>query len=75
MLFDVFFFGFPIAIAACLAAHGVREGAVKFWRPAIALFAYCAFYLVGGREVLLYLLVAAMMGGGWLFSGGAAPSL
>ncbi len=75
MLFDVFFLGFPITIAVCLGAHGYREQDVKFWRPAFALSAYCAFYLVGGREVLLYLLVGAMIGGGWLGSGGVAPAL
>jgi len=73
VLFDVFFLGFPIAIAMCLAAHAYREQDAKFWRPALAMSAYCAFYLVGGREVLLYLIVGAMVGGGWLGSGPAAP--
>ena len=71
MLFDVFFLGFPLAIAICLGAHAVREAQVKFWHPAFALIAYCAFYLAGGREVLLYLTVAMMMGGGWCAAGWA----
>ncbi len=66
MLFDVFFLGFPVAIAICLAAHAVREQDVKFWRPAFFFTSYCAFYLAGGREVLLYLICCAMMGGGWI---------
>lgn len=65
MLFDVFFFGFPIAIAICLVAHAVRDADVKFWRAGISMSAYCAFYLLGGREVILYLLCGLMMMGGW----------
>src|SRR4029434_4564533 len=75
VLFDVFFLGVPITLSICLAAHAYREQDVKFWRPAFALSAYCAFYLVGGREVLLYLLVGAMVGGGWVGAGGVAAPM
>jgi hypothetical protein len=66
MLFDVFFLGFPLALALCLGAHAVREADEKFWRPAFFLTAYSVYYLVGGREVLLYLICGAMMASGWL---------
>lgn len=69
MLFDVFFLGFPVAIALCLAAHAVRESDMKYWRPAVSLTAYCAFYLTGGREVILYVLCGFMIGGAWLTAG------
>jgi hypothetical protein len=64
MLFDVFFFGFPLAICVCLGAHGIRERDIKFWRPAFCFLSYCAFYMAGGREVLLYLSCLALMGSG-----------
>jgi len=73
MLFDVIFFGFPVALAICLGAHAVREADARFWRPAFFFTAYSAFYMAGGREVLLYLVVGLMMGGGWLSAGGLAP--
>ncbi len=63
MLFDIFFFGCPLALAICLAAHAIREEDVQYWRPAFSFFAYCAFYLAGGREVLLFLTVSMMTGG------------
>ena len=69
MLFDVVFLGFPIALAICLAGHAIRESDIKFWRPAICLTAYCAFYLAGGREVLLYLVCGLIIGGAWLHAG------
>lgn len=72
MLFDVCFFGFPLVIAFCLAAHAVREADPRFWLPTVSTGAYCLFYLVGGREVLLYLSVTLLMGGGVLNSGGFA---
>ncbi len=75
MLFDVFFFGFPIVLAICLGALALREADARFWRPAFCLVAYLTFYLIGGREVLLYLVVAMMMGGGWLSVGGTSPPL
>lgn len=65
MLFDVFFFGFPLALAGCLVTLALRDQEVKYWRPAFCFIAYCAFYLAGGREVLLYLTVMLLMGGGW----------
>ena len=70
MLIDACFFGIPMVIAACLAAHAVRDEAPKFWLPAVSMFSYCMFYLFGGREVILWLLTIMMMGGGVLNSGG-----
>ncbi len=63
MIFDVVFFGLPLILGICLAAHAVREEEVQYWRPAFSFFAYCAFYLAGGRDVLLYLTCALMIGG------------
>ncbi len=74
MLFDVFFFGFPIVFALCLGAHAVREEDARFWRPAFSFFAYCAFYLAGGRDVILYILCGFMIGGSWLSVGGFCPA-
>jgi hypothetical protein len=65
MLFDLLFFGFPLAMGSCLVILALRDQAVRFWRPAFCFLAYCAFYLAGGREVLLYLVVMLMMGGAW----------
>ena len=73
MLFDVFFFGFPIIFGLCLGAHAVREEDARFWRPAFSFFAYCAFYLAGGRDVILYILCWFMVGGSWLSVGGFCP--
>ena len=71
MLFDVVFFGCPLVLSVCLAAHAVRDQEAAFWRPSFAFFAYCAFYLAGGRDVLLYLTVCVMMGGSALSAGWA----
>lgn len=60
MLFDVIFFGCPLVLVGCLAGIAMRDEEPKFWPPAICLFAYCVFYLFGGREVLLYLATAAI---------------
>ncbi len=60
MIFDLIFFGGPLALGICLAAHAVREGDSRFWMAAFSYFAYCAFYLAGGREVLLYLSCMAI---------------
>lgn len=74
MLFDVVFFGLPLVFAVCLGGHAIREEDAKFWRPAFSFIAYCAFYLVGGREVLLYIICVFMMGGAWVSVGiPAAP--
>lgn len=70
MLIDACFFGIPLVISGCLAAHAVRDEAPKFWLPAVSMFSYCTFYLFGGREVILWLLTIMMMGGGVLNSGG-----
>ena len=65
MLFDVVLFGCPLALCLCLGAHAVRDADKRFWLPAFSFFAYCLFYLAGGRDVLLYLTVLLMMMGGW----------
>ena len=69
MLFDVVLFGFPIALSICLGAHAIRDEDKRFWLPAFSFFAYCMFYLAGGRDVLLYLTTALVMMGGCAFSG------
>jgi hypothetical protein len=69
MLFDVIFFGCPVALSICLGAHAVREADKRFWLPAFSFFAYCMFYLAGGRDVLLYLTCALVMMGGWASQG------
>ncbi|MBC7997666.1 MAG: hypothetical protein IAF58_06975 [Leptolyngbya sp.] len=73
MLFDLFFFGLPLMMATCFIVLALRDQQVRFWRPGFCFAAYCAFYLSGGRDVLLYLVVMAMMGGGWALSGAEAP--
>ncbi len=70
MLIDVCFFGIPLVISFCLAAHAVRDEQPKFWLPAFSMFIYCVFYLFGGRDVILWLLTIMMLGGGVLNSGG-----
>ncbi len=58
MLFDLVFFSCPLVLAICLGAHAVRDEDPRFWQPTVSIAAYCLFYLVGGREVILYLLTA-----------------
>jgi hypothetical protein len=65
MLFDVFFFGLPLTLAICMVVVALRDQEIRFWRPAFCFLAYCAFYLAGGREVLLYFVSILMMGGAW----------
>ncbi len=65
MLFDLFFFGFPLILGVCLAALGYREQESRFFRPSFCFLAYCAFYIFGGRTVLLYLTCLLLMGGAW----------
>lgn len=72
MLFDVFFLGLPIITALCLINLALREGDRKCWSCAFSLLAYCAFYLAGGREVLLYICCFMLAGHSWL-NVGAAP--
>jgi hypothetical protein len=60
MLFDVFFFGFPLVLILILGSLAIRDEEPKFWPPAICLGVYCLFYLLGGRDVLLYLCAAAV---------------
>lgn len=70
MLIDVVFFGLPVIVAICLAAHAVRDEAPKFWLPAASMGCYSVFYLFGGREIVLWWLTIMMLGGGVLNSGG-----
>jgi hypothetical protein len=66
MLFDVFFLGLPIVCALCLGIVAAREADMRFWTCSFSFLAYCAFYLAGGREVLLYITSAFVLGGAWL---------
>ena len=66
MLFDLIFLGLPAACALCVGIVAVREANVRFWTCTFSLLLYCAFYLVGGREVLLYISSAMLVGGGWV---------
>ncbi|MBY0547279.1 MAG: hypothetical protein K2W95_08285 [Candidatus Obscuribacterales bacterium] len=75
MLIDLFFLGFPIFAAVCLAVVAVRESSPKFWHCSFSFIAYCAFYLAGGREIILFILAGMVIGGGYLCSGGTAGSL
>ncbi|MBY0356843.1 MAG: hypothetical protein K2W82_02495 [Candidatus Obscuribacterales bacterium] len=66
MLFDLFFLGFPLITAICLAVIAIRESNIKFWHCTFSLIAYSAFYLAGGREVLGYIVAGSCIAGGWL---------
>lgn len=66
MLFDLVFLGLPIILAICLAAHAVREGDSRFWFAAFSWIAYCTFYIVGGREVLLFIVTLFTGAGGYV---------
>jgi hypothetical protein len=69
MLFDVWFLGFPIACAICLINLAVKDGDMKFWKCAFSFVAYIAFYLAGGRDVILYITCGLLMGGSWISAG------
>jgi hypothetical protein len=62
MFFDVLFLGLPFGVGLCMAGIGYRDEEPKYVMPAICLFAYCIFYLFGGRDVVLYLVTAAIAG-------------
>ena len=66
MLFDVWFLGFPIAAAICLINLAVKDGDMKFWKCAFSFVAYIAFYLAGGREVILYITCGLLLGHSWI---------
>jgi hypothetical protein len=66
MLIDLVFFGLPIILAICLAAHAIREGDSRFWLAAFSWIAYCTFYLAGGRGIILYLGSLSLGAGSWL---------
>jgi hypothetical protein len=55
MIIDLAFFGMPLVVAVCLAGLAVRHADSRYWPPAFSIFAYCAFYLAGGRDVVFYL--------------------
>jgi hypothetical protein len=69
MLFDVFFLGLPLAAAMCLVNLALKDGDRKCWTCAFSLFAYSAFYLAGGREVLLYICCYMLAGRSWVGMG------
>jgi len=66
MLFDVFFLGLPVMFAIMFGYYAVKEASIHFWRPTFCIVAYAAYYLAGGREVVLYFTTAAMMSFGWV---------
>ena len=66
MLFDVFFLGLPVMFAIIFGYYAVKEASIHFWRPTFCIVAYAAYYLAGGREVVLYFTTAAMMSFGWV---------
>ena len=73
MLFDLWFLGLPIGAAICMINLAIRDGDTKFWHCAFSFTAYIAFYLAGGREVILYITCGMMISNGWIGSGIAAP--
>jgi len=66
MLIDVIFFGIPFIVAVCLGGLAMREGDSRFGFAGFSWMAYCLFYLVGGREVLLFLGAKSLGTGSWL---------
>lgn len=73
MIFDVFFFGLPIAATLALANLALKDGDMKYWRCAFSFFAYNVFYLAGGRDVILYICCGMMIGHSWVSSAIGAP--
>ena len=71
MFFDLFFFGLPVGAAILLGVTAVQKADNRFWRACFCLVAWSAYYLAGGREVLIYLTLAALMGLGLAGAGGA----
>jgi len=65
LIIDLFFFAIPLTIAVCLALLARRTEETKYWLVAITIFAYCAFYMVGGRDVIFY-LGGVLLQCGWL---------
>jgi len=55
LIIDLFFFAIPLTMAVCVALLAMRTEETKYWLPAISTFAYCAFYMAGGRDVIFYL--------------------
>lgn len=68
MMLDIIFLGLPLVIGICLATIAMREQNAKFWRCSFSFIAYCAFYIVAGREVIAFFLANACVAGGWLFT-------
>jgi hypothetical protein len=71
MIFDLFFLGLPIAAAVALANLALKDGDMRFWRCSFSFIAYCAFYLAGGRDVILYIMCGMVISHGWVGSCGA----
>ena len=69
MLFDIWFLGLPIAAAICLTNLAVKDGDMKLWKCAFSFVAYIAFYLAGGRDVILYITCGMLMAHSWTNSG------
>ena len=59
MLFDVFFIGLPVMFGLMFGYYAIKESSIRFWRPTFCMVAYAAYYMAGGREVILYFTSAA----------------
>jgi hypothetical protein len=68
MFFDLFFLGLPMACGICLISLALRQADPKYWHPAFAFMAYVGYYIVGGREVLLYMVVGLLSSYGMIGS-------
>jgi hypothetical protein len=69
MLFDVWFLGLPIAATICLVNLAIKDGELAFWKCAFSFVAYIAFYLAGGRDVILYITCGMLMSHSWVTAG------
>jgi hypothetical protein len=66
MLFDLWFLGLPLGASICLINLALKEADVKYWKCAFSFVAYIAFYLAGGREVILYIMCGMIAGHAWI---------
>lgn len=69
MLFDLWFLGLPIGATIALINLAIKEGDMKFWKCGLSFTAYIAFYLAGGREVILYITCGLILSHGWVAAG------
>jgi len=66
MLIDLIFFAFPCLLAVCMAFTAVKEEDQRYWKACACLSAYCLFYLVEGRDIIIYMITSQMPGWGLL---------